>query len=365
MRSQCAVYIDAGYLLAATATRVTGTSLRSSVEVDHPALIEALIEQAEQDSGMPLLRVNWYDSGARPNGLPDYGQERIGLLPKVKLRLGRKSPTGEQKGVDLRIGLDLATHGRQRVVDVMYLVSGDDDLTEAVEEAQSHGVQVTLLVVPNHAKGSIAVAKHLQRAADGVLLITDSRIDAAVKSRSIPDELVPAGADGDADAASGAQAPAAAGESGELPTAAVPSPAPPKRSAAPDSAPAEAAQPPVITPNVLAGKKPTAVVPPQPPQPRSSVVWSSDARHDDLGYAMIDAADVDAVAHQVIEGWCRTATPASLKALKDNRPAIPGELDRALLMDLSTRADVYDIPEQARYALRDRFWALVDKIKLS
>ena len=88
-------------------------------------------------------------------------------MPKVKLRLGRRSLSGEQKGVDLRIGLDLAAHGRSRVVDVMYLVSGDDDLTEAVEEAQNHGVQVQLIVVPNHASRPMSVAKHLQQAADG------------------------------------------------------------------------------------------------------------------------------------------------------------------------------------------------------
>ena len=112
MRSQCALYVDAGYLLAASATRVTGTSLRSGVDVDNGALITSLIAQAEVDSGMPLLRVNWYDSGNRAGGLPDFFQQQIGLMPKVKLRLGRRSLSGEQKGVDMRIGLDLAAHGR-------------------------------------------------------------------------------------------------------------------------------------------------------------------------------------------------------------------------------------------------------------
>ena len=67
------------------------------------------------------------------------------MLPRVKLRLGRLSYTGEQKGVDLRIGLDLVMHARNQAVDVMYLVSGDDDLTEAVEEVQGHGIPVILL----------------------------------------------------------------------------------------------------------------------------------------------------------------------------------------------------------------------------
>ena len=137
MRSYCAVHVDVGYLLASAATFVTGSSLRRGIAVDYPTLIARLVEQAETDSGLPLLRVNWYDSGARPGGMPDYQQDEIGLLSRVKLRLGRLSYSGDQKGVDIRIGLDLAIQGRNRVADVVYLVSGDDDLTEAVEEAQS------------------------------------------------------------------------------------------------------------------------------------------------------------------------------------------------------------------------------------
>ena len=78
----------------------------------------------------------------------------------------------------------------------------------------------------------------------------------------------------------------------------------------------------------------------------------------------IASEDIDAVARQVIEGWCRTATPSLLAELRARHPDIPVDLDRALLMDLSTRSDVYDIPEGARYALRERFWQLVDRIRL-
>jgi hypothetical protein len=59
VRSHCALYVDAGYVLASAATRVTGTSLRSGVQVDHAALIKQLISQAEAASDLPLLRVNW------------------------------------------------------------------------------------------------------------------------------------------------------------------------------------------------------------------------------------------------------------------------------------------------------------------
>ena len=352
MRSQCALYVDAGYLLAASATRVTGTSLRSGVDVDNGALITSLIAQAEVDSGMPLLRVNWYDSGNRAGGLPDFFQQQIGLMPKVKLRLGRRSLSGEQKGVDRHIGLDLAAHGRSRVVDVMYLVSGDDDLTEAVEEAQNHGVQVQLIVVPNHASRPMSVAKHLQQAADGVLLADGAAIDAAVRRRSIPAELAPA------DLAPPAAVPESPGHTEEAPeSGATPANAEPPSPDHPASVP---------SPSILAGKKSTGLVPP-PPAATSTVAWSSDAAgsHQSSEGIEISSAQIDAVARQVIDGWCKAASPEMLARLRSEAPIIPGDLDRALLVDLSNVSGVYDIPDSARFELRERFWVLVERIKLA
>ncbi|GAB47232.1 NYN domain-containing protein [Mobilicoccus pelagius] len=233
MRSCCAVYVDVGYLLAAAATRVTGSSLRRGVQADCASLITWLVGHAEADSGLPLLRVNWYDAGGRPGGMPDASQDEIGQIPGVKLRLGRLSYSGEQKGVDVRIGLDLAIQARQRVADVVYLVSGDDDLTEAVEDAQSHGVQVVLLAVPRHDEKPLAVSKHLLREVDRTQIIDQGAIDHAFKPTAIPEALIPSPAgdddhgldqniDGtpstlsetcpqDADAAPGARTPADAG----------------------------------------------------------------------------------------------------------------------------------------------------------
>lgn len=45
-QSYCALYVDAGYLLSAAATRVTGTSLRAGIEVAHAELIDGLVRQA-------------------------------------------------------------------------------------------------------------------------------------------------------------------------------------------------------------------------------------------------------------------------------------------------------------------------------
>jgi uncharacterized LabA/DUF88 family protein len=184
MRSTCSLYFDAGYLLAAAATRVAGTSLRSSIHVDYRTMIESLIGEAEQRSGLPVLRVHWYDSARK--GVPDAQQERIGELKRVKLRLGRFGREGEQKGVDLRIGLDLVTHARNGAADVFFLLSGDDDLTEAVEEAQGHGVEVIVLAVPDASDKPHGVSRHLLRGADDLDLLAGSIIDRAVMRVEVP-----------------------------------------------------------------------------------------------------------------------------------------------------------------------------------
>ncbi|MFF5080462.1 NYN domain-containing protein [Actinoplanes sp. NPDC000266] len=170
--------MDVGYLLSAAAVRVTGTSLRNGIQVDYESLIDGLVHQAEKLSELPVLRVHWYDSAR--DGVPDLQQQLIGELSNVKLRLGRFGVEGQQKGVDLRIGLDLVTHARNGVAEVFILVSGDDDLTEAVEEAQVHGVQVFLLAVPNAEDKPHGISRHLIRAADGLKILFPETIDQTV-----------------------------------------------------------------------------------------------------------------------------------------------------------------------------------------
>ncbi|PRY52474.1 uncharacterized LabA/DUF88 family protein [Knoellia remsis] len=403
MRSYCAVYVDVGYLLASSATRVTGSSLRSGVEVDYTGLVRALIAQVEAHSGLPLLRVNWYDSGARRGGQPDYHQDLIGLLPRVKLRLGRLSFSGEQKGVDVRLGLDLALQGRARVADVIYLVSGDDDLTEAVEEAQSAGVQVVIFSVPGQDGIGHAVSKHMRQAADGELLIDPEAIDLLVRPRALNEDLVAATINGarvgpaekgsdsasegepvdapaseDAAAASEKADDEAAetvpsgdgvgpGSDSEKPTAttepvpegertAYPSTEEPETEASPVDEEA-APKPGIPTPAVLGSKRATEVV-----LPTATPSWTTSS-YDEEGSFTRDL--IDDVARNVVLTWSRSATPDALASLRESKPTIPGDLDRALLHDLSSRAGVYDIDDGSRHLVRDRFWFHVGRLRLT
>ena len=105
---------------------------------------------------------------------------------------------------------------------------------------------------------------------------------------------------------------------------------------------------------------PTLVPPPEP-------VWTSTtstAGYTTVAETEIDPEIIDTVARQVLRSWCTTATPEMLAELKEQRPSIPGDLDRAMLVDLSNRSGQYDIDELSRYELRGRFWQLVDQVKL-
>lgn len=326
MRPTCSLYIDAGYLLASAATRVTGTSLRGGIHVDHARLIGALSAAAQAQSGLPMLRVHWYDSAR--NGIPDAQQERIGELPKVKLRLGRFGVNGEQKGVDLRIGLDLVAHARNNASDVFFLVSGDDDLAEAVEEAQVHGVQVLLLAVPTADGKAHGVSRHLVRAADDLDNIDGAALDAAV----VKVDRHPG-----------------------------PAPRPPHRPST-STTTAAAAHLPTRTPLDLARTQHT----PTAPQPTSVLAYSvstGSPAHNPHGYG--DDTDehgplIDDVVSRVLTAFQESATGEDQLELQAARPSIPPDIDRALLRDACDVTQKYDLDERIRYRLRARFWTMYD-----
>ena len=72
-------------------------------------------------------------------------------------------PRFEQKGVDMRIGLDIATYAMNRSVDQIVLITGDTDCLPAMKLARTAGLQVTLVQFPQ------------QRIAPELLWHSDSR----------------------------------------------------------------------------------------------------------------------------------------------------------------------------------------------
>lgn len=60
-------------------------------------------------------------------------------------------PSFEQKGVDMRIGLDIATYSANKSVERLILLSGDTDCIPAMKHARISGLQVALVSFPNRA----------------------------------------------------------------------------------------------------------------------------------------------------------------------------------------------------------------------
>jgi hypothetical protein len=136
-----------------------------------------------------VLRLYWYD-GAR-QGVPTREQQLVAHSPRVKLRLGRKTPHG-QKGVDALIMLDLITLARERAMSTAYLISGDEDIREGVAGAQQMGVRVVLVGIPGQ-YGDPHQADTLVREADEcVVLDKEAMIEPHIKPAPAP--VWPAGA---------------------------------------------------------------------------------------------------------------------------------------------------------------------------
>ncbi|MCD5341432.1 NYN domain-containing protein [Arthrobacter sp. AK04] len=145
--------------------------------MNYEKLIQGILKRTAEHPGLDVLRVYWYD--ASKDALFTDQHKSIGLLPDVKVRLGRISFNGEQKGVDLKLGLDLVGVARNRAAFTAFLVSGDDDLAEAVEEAQDLGMKVVLVGLdnPDHRLGVQSVAEHLALRVDSIIALPASLIE--------------------------------------------------------------------------------------------------------------------------------------------------------------------------------------------
>lgn len=175
MTGQLELFVDVGFLLAAAASRITGTGCRQTVNVDTPGLATALTGWAASRDGQPPRRLCWYDAVPDRAGLAGYQHKTVAYADRVIVRLGRIRPDGCQKGVDMRIGLDLADTARAGIVDTVYLLAGDDDLTEAVVDAQQAGLRVVMagFADTTAASGLFDVADNLALHADGIAILPD------------------------------------------------------------------------------------------------------------------------------------------------------------------------------------------------
>lgn len=206
--SRFAVLLDGGFVIQKLSER---TRPRAFPSADEIAILAASLGAHDCVEGQTLLRIYFYHalpaSGRLRNPVTGvvvdlsktaiYRQseqllERLELRPDFALRLGeldvrdwklgkralesvRKTrraiqandfvPDIEQKGVDLRIGLDIARFALDRSVQSIIVVTGDSDLIPAFKFARREGLRVFLCPF-NH-----GVKRELKAHADRVISV--------------------------------------------------------------------------------------------------------------------------------------------------------------------------------------------------
>lgn len=174
MTDRYCVFVDAGYLYKAGGQAILNVDDRASQLLDVESFVPALSDFCNREvlgGGGSWLRTYWYDGA--PWGNPQPIHEEIGLLPRIKTRIGRlvRDDAGQfqQKGVDSLIVRDLVILAERTAISTAFLLGGDEDLREGVREAQDRGVEVVLLGI-EPPRGS-NLSETLVMEADQLLLI--------------------------------------------------------------------------------------------------------------------------------------------------------------------------------------------------
>jgi uncharacterized LabA/DUF88 family protein len=87
-----------------------------------------------------------------------YKPKNTPVAPKRALTDADFKPDFEQKGVDMRIGLDIAAYSANRAVDRIVLVSNDTDCVPAMKYGRKAGLQIVTVQLPGSTSAKELVA---------------------------------------------------------------------------------------------------------------------------------------------------------------------------------------------------------------
>ena len=352
---RCAMLVDAGYLLGAAGTLLVGSPDRGPLQTDYPGLVQALIVEAELQTGMPVFRLLWYDGAFNSRPTPEHRALRV--LPDVKVRLGELVQRGErveQKGVDSYLQRDLTVLSRNHAVADVVLVGGDEDLRRALEEAQDYGIRVHLWGVeaaaPEYNQSQSLIAE-----ADRRWIIPGHWVRRFVRVR---EQAPPVSTDGVLIAKDLLETDAVWAQA-----------APPQPTANPPQASAAATPADLARLAAAYGKNPTTAARPAPTGrgwevrpaehdvPRLRDLTNSRQTWEDNEQDAIDTTSNPAgVGGRFGARWVSRATREQRAALLELHPFTPRHLDGELLRYAEhTGIDTWE-DDVAKRAVRDGFW---------
>ncbi|MEV5750090.1 NYN domain-containing protein [Actinoallomurus sp. NPDC052308] len=380
---RCALFVDAGYLLADGAMAVHGTRRRESVSWDFAGLLQLLGNLARERTGLPLLRCYWYEATVEGRRTPEH--DALADLPGIKLRLSRIRP-GRREGVDNEIHRDLMTLARNGGVADAVIVSGDEDLAQVIADAQDLGVRLTVVHVA--VDGNWTISRVLRQECDDLIEIAAGHLRPYVNLLAGVDTSSAPLSNGSSNGSGGALAPlrpspqhGAAPPS--TPITAPPSlgpsagstasslgrhsgdsqpitPTPPLRSVPTHSAP---------TPSVpTAGSSPTAggnvSGPLYPQQPVGPYTGPQQITPTPVQQSAPTLADAVKAAHKegqdFGESVARDAPALWLEAVLARKPRMPSDLEARLLQGSSLPID-FLLHDEVRHALRRGFWDALER----
>jgi hypothetical protein len=162
---RCALFVDAGYVLAEGAQAVHGTRNRDSVSWDYAGLLKLLGGLSRDRTGLPLLRCYWYDTVTEGSRAAEH--DTLGDVPGVKLRLSKPS---RKEGVEAEIRKDLTALARNRAVSDAVIVSAEEDLAPVIAEVQDLGIRAILLHIS--ADGNWVISRPLRQECDDIIEIS-------------------------------------------------------------------------------------------------------------------------------------------------------------------------------------------------
>jgi uncharacterized LabA/DUF88 family protein len=168
---RCALFVDAGYVLADGAMAVHGTSHRESVSWDYAGLLQFFAGLSADRTGLQLLRCYWYE--ATPDGRRTSEHDTLADMPGLMLRLGRMRP-GKREGVETEIHRDLTTLARNHAISDVLLVSAEEDLAQVIADVQDLGVRV--IIVHISVDGNWTVSRSLRQQCDDIVEIDGAHL---------------------------------------------------------------------------------------------------------------------------------------------------------------------------------------------
>jgi uncharacterized LabA/DUF88 family protein len=376
---RCALFVDAGYLLADGAMAACGTRQRESVSWDYAGLLQFLCALAGERCGPELLRCYWYEVAVEGRRTPDH--EALADLPGLKLRLGRMRP-GRREGVDTEINRDLSTLARNRAISDAVIVSAEEDLVHVISDVQDLGVRVTLAHIT--VDGNWTISRMLRQECDAIIEIGGAQLGPYVS---------PAAGAGLADRpAVRSGAPVVNGNAAALERPPAIYTAPARAHAYQEPGPPAQPGQPGPQPSVPARReltaKPSYAAPPggrtsgQPvPQLYAAPAPALAAQSPSLAPAAQPAAvahsaapptatlaEATAAAHA--EGLefggsvARDAPALWLEAVLARKPRMPSDLEARLLQGSALAID-FLLHDEVRHALRRGFWDALERARRS